>query len=73
MQRLRRRPSSPRRQLDLGLASLPSSPAIPPSWCALPAPTQRMLTGLLTHLLIAHVGGAVLEIDSRGAGAINER
>jgi hypothetical protein len=32
-----------------------------------------MLTGLLTHLLIAHVGGAVLEIDPRGAGETNER
>ena len=73
MQRLRRRPSSSRRQLDLGLASLPSSPAIPPSWCVLPAPTQLMLTGLLTHLLIAHAGGSVLEIGPRGAGETNER
>jgi hypothetical protein len=73
MQRPRRRPRRPHPQLDLGLVSGPASPpARPPAWCALPEPTQRTLTGLLTCLLVAHASG-VPELDAQPGGDADER
>jgi hypothetical protein len=55
----RRRTCKPPLQLELGLASIPITPAGPPAWAALPEPTQRTLTELLTRLLMAHAGDMV--------------
>jgi hypothetical protein len=73
MQRPRRRPRRPHRQLDLGLMSVPAAPAGPPAWCALPAPTQQTLTGLLTRLLVAHAAGVDPEREARPEGDADER
>ena len=71
MQRPRRRPRRPHRQLDLDLSRL-VTPATPPAWSALPEPAQRTLTGLLTRLLIAHASiGPKLNAQPEGDG--NER
>ena len=69
----RRPPRKPHRQLDLGLASPPMTPDALPAWRALPEGAQRVLTGLLTHLLIAHVGGAAPELALRRRGDAHER
>ena len=50
-----------------------ATPSAPPTWCALPEPTQRMLTGLLTRLLIAHAGGVVPERNACPEGDADER
>jgi hypothetical protein len=72
MQRPRRRPRRPHRQLDLDLTSRPMTPATPPAWCALPEPAQRTLTGLLTRLLVAHAS-VVRKLDVQPEGDGNER
>jgi hypothetical protein len=74
MQRPCRRPRRPHRQLDLALAltSLPVTPATPPAWSALPEPTQRTLTGLLTRLLVAHAS-VVPKLDAQPEGDGDER
>ena len=56
MERRRRQTCNPPRQLELGLANIPISPSSPPHWTALPEPTQRTLTELLTRLLVSHAG-----------------
>ena len=56
MERRRRRTYNPPRQLELGLANIPISSSSPPPWTALPEPTQRTLTELLTRLLVSHAG-----------------
>ena len=56
MERRRRRTYNPPRQLELGLANIPISASSPPPWTALPEPTQRTLTELLTRLLVSHAG-----------------
>ena len=56
MERRRRRTYNPPRQLELGLANIPISLSSPPPWTALPEPTQRTLTELLTRLLVSHAG-----------------
>jgi hypothetical protein len=48
------------------------TPATPPAWCALPEPAQRMLTGLLTRLLVAHAS-IVRKLDAQPEGNGNER
>ena len=76
MQRSRRRLRRLRtsqRQFDLGLTRPPATPATPPAWCALPEPTQRMLAGLLTRLLVAHAGGLAPELQARSRGDADER
>ena len=73
MQRFHRRHSGPHRQLDLCLASLQATPAIPPAWSALPEPTQQTLTVLLIRLLIAHAGRAVPELDPRVGADTDEQ
>jgi hypothetical protein len=56
MERRRRRTYNPPRQLELGLANIPTSLSSPPPWTALPEPAQRTLTDLLTRLLVSHAG-----------------
>jgi hypothetical protein len=69
MQRPRRRPRRPHRQLDLDLTNRPMTPATLPAWCALPEPTQRTLAGLLTRLLVAHASvGPKLDAQPEGDG-----
>ena len=50
---------NPPGQLELGLANIPISPSSPPHWTALPEPTQRTLTELLTRLLVSHAGSSL--------------
>ena len=71
MQRPRRQPRRPHRQLDLDLTSLPPTLTTPPAWCALPDATRRTLTSLLTHLLVTHAGG-VPQQDARAGGDADE-
>jgi hypothetical protein len=72
MQRPRRRPRRPHRQLALDLSSLLVTPATPPAWSALPEPAQRTLTGLLTRLLVAHAS-VVPKLDAQPEGDGDER
>ena len=46
--------------------------ATPPAWSALPEPTQRTLTGLLTRLLVAHAS-VVPKLDAQPEGDGDER
>jgi hypothetical protein len=48
------------------------TPATLPAWCALPEPTQRMLAGLLTRLLVAHAS-IVPKLDAQPEGDGDER
>ena len=73
MQRSRLRLRTSQRQFDLGLTSLPATPSTPPAWCTLPEPTQRMLAGLLTRLLVGHAGGVTPELQARSTGDADER
>ena len=73
MPRLPRRRRRPYPQLELGLTSGPPTLATPPAWDALPASAQRMVRSLLTHLLVAHVRGAVSHQDARAGGDADER
>jgi hypothetical protein len=58
-QRHRRRARTPNRQLDL-LDQRPSSAhSATPGWSSLPPDTRRMLTGLMTRLLVEHADGEV--------------
>jgi hypothetical protein len=63
MQCTRRRTCKPTLQLEFGLASIPTIPAsVPadlPAWTALPEPTERRLTELLTRLLVSHAAEVV--------------
>lgn len=73
MQRCRRQLRTSQRQFDLGLTSLPATPATPPAWCALPEPTQQMLAELLTRLLVGHAGGVAQELQARSRGDADEQ
>ena len=73
MQHPRRRTRRPHRQLDLTLTSGSPTPTAPPAWCALPEPTQRALTGLLTRLLVAHASTVVPALDTRSGSEADER
>jgi hypothetical protein len=73
MSRLPRRRRRPYLQLELGLTSGPPTLATPPAWDALPASAQRTLRSLLTHLLVAHVRGAVSHRDAGAGGDVDER
>lgn len=68
MHRPSRRHRTLDRQLDLDLFPPPqASVSIPaPGWSALPDQTRQAVTGLMTRLLIAHAGGAVVEPGSDG-------
>jgi hypothetical protein len=56
-QRHRRRGRAPDRQLDLLNPRPSSAPGATPGWGSLPPDTRRMLTGLMTRLLVEHAGG----------------
>ncbi len=73
MPRLPRRRRRPYLQLELGLTSGPPTLATPPAWDVLPASAQRTLRSLLTHLLVAHVRGAVSHRDAGAGGDVDER
>jgi len=73
MQRPRRRPDRPHRQLDLNLATCPPTPVVPPAWGGLAGPTQQLLTGLLSRLLVAHAAGVVPELTHRLGDDTDER
>ena len=64
--RHRRRAQAPDRQLDLLDQKPPSARSATPGWSSLPPQTQRMLTGLMTRLLVEHAGG---ELPDRRSGA----
>jgi hypothetical protein len=64
MPRPPRRSSSP--QLELFQERAPLPPRGAPTWTTLPVQTQRALTGLMTRMLIAHVGAVALEPEDDG-------
>lgn len=66
MQHPRRRPRAPNRQLDLFPGGPPPAPGTTLGWNTLPDQTRQALTGLMTCLLVAHVGGAAPESGSDG-------
>lgn len=58
------RPSNP--QLELFGDSASSLEKRAPSWTTLPEQTRRVLTVLVTRMLIAHVGDVTLEREGCG-------
>ena len=66
MHRLRCRPQRLDPQLDL-FPSPQASTLIPvPGWNDLPEQTRQAVTGLISRLLVAHVGGTALQPGSDG-------
>lgn len=64
MPRLSRRAPTP--QLELFPETTPPPPPGTPAWTMLPEQTRRVLTGLMTRMLIAHVGLAAPASEGDG-------